>query len=315
VSGSPAGSLAVPLGRSLPHGETSRGGLFTLLTLPSALLVGLIIGFPILYALFISFHHVGIRELRTGVMTPAGADNFATVVRDGLFRASLAHTVVFAAASVVLEVGAGLAIALAMNVRAARLGAATRVVMLLPWAVPPVVNGVMWSYVFNSNYGTLNAVLYHLGLIRDYVQWISDPRLAMGAVVAAYVWRTAPFGALLFHAALQSVPEELYEAARVDGGGSGALFRTITLPLLRPVLLVVLVLRTVFAFMVFDEILAITYGGPGDSTWMASWYIYSVAFRYLRFGAGSAAAFLMGGIVAAVALIYILLLRGYEEAA
>jgi ABC-type sugar transport system permease subunit len=296
----------------LPAGEASRGILFVLLTLPSALLLALIIAYPLGDALVVSFHHVGIRELRTGIMAPAGLGNFRAVLHDALFWASLSHTLVFTGASVILEVGVGLVMALAINVRGARLAAATKTVMLLPWAVPPVVNGVMWSYVFNSNYGTLNAVLYHLGVIRNFVQWVSDPRLAMGAVVAAYVWRTAPFGALLFHAALQGIPEELYEAARVDGGGSAAVFRAITLPLLRPALLVVLVLRTVFAFMVFDEILAITYGGPGDSTWVASWYIYSVAFRYLRFGEGAAAAFLLGAVVAAAAVVYIGLLQRDE---
>jgi ABC-type sugar transport system permease subunit len=309
MNGAPMGSAAMPLVRRLPQGEVSRGTLFVLLTLPSALLLGAIIAYPLGDALIVSFHHVGIRELRTGIMAPAGLDNFRAVLHDALFWASLSHTLVFTAASVVLEVGIGLGMALAINARGARLATVTKAVMLLPWAVPPVVNGVMWSYVFNSNYGTLNAVLYHLGLVQNPVQWVSDPRLAMGAVVAAYTWRTAPFGALLFHAALQGIPDELYEAARVDGGGSVALFRAITLPLLQPVLLVVLVLRTVFAVMVFDEILAITYGGPGDSTWVASWYIYSVAFRYLRFGEGAAAAFLLGAIVAAVAFVYIGLLQ------
>lgn len=312
MNGSPAGSAALPVVPRLPRGEASRTVLFLLLTLPSALLLALIIAYPLGDALVVSLHRVGIRELRSGVMTPAGLDNFRAVLGDALFWASLSHTLVFTAASVILEVAAGLCIALAINLRGARLAAATKVVMLLPWAVPPIVNGVMWSYIFNSNYGTLNAVLSHLGLIRNPVQWVSDPRLAMGAVVAAYAWRTAPFGALLFHAALQGIPEELYEAARVDGGGSGALFRAITLPLLRPVMLVVLVLRTVFAFMVFDEILAITYGGPGDSTWVASWYIYSVAFRYLRFGQGAAAAFLLAAIVAAAAFVYIAMLQREE---
>jgi ABC-type sugar transport system permease subunit len=312
VNSSSAGSAAAPLVRRLPHGEVSRQTLFILLTLPSALLLVLIIGYPLGDALIVSFHNVGVRELRTGIMAPAGLSNFRAVLQDALFWASLSHTLVFTGASVILEVGVGLLMALAINVRGALLAEAAKTLMLLPWAVPPIVNGVMWSYVFNSSYGTLNAVLYHLGLIGNYVQWISDPRLAMAAVVAAYVWRTAPFGALLFHAGLQGIPEELYEAARVDGASSATSFRAITLPLLRPVLLVVLVLRTVFAFMVFDEILAITYGGPGDSTWVASWYIYSVAFRYLRFGVGSAAAFLLGAIVAVIAFVYIGLLRHGE---
>jgi len=179
--------------------------------------------------------------------------------------------------------------------------------------VPPIANGVMWSFIFNSKYGPLNAALYKLGIIDGSIQWISDPALALGAVVVAYVWRTVPFGALLFHAALQTIPESLYESASIDGAKSWQQWWYITMPLLRPTLLVVLILRTVFSFMIFDEILAITYGGPGDSTWTAAWYIYSTAFRFYKFGPASAAAFILTLVIAAVAVLYVRLLRGEVE--
>jgi ABC-type sugar transport system permease subunit len=226
---------------------------------------------------------------------------------------SFIQTLIFVALSVVLEVVIGLGIALTINMRNSRLTGLTKALLLLPWAVPPIANGVMWSFIFNSKYGPLNAVLYKLGIIDASIQWISDPALALGAVVVAYVWRTVPFGALLFHAALQGIPQSLYESASIDGAMSWQQWWYITMPLLRPTLLVVLVLRTVFAFMVFDEILAITYGGPGDSTWTAAWYIYSFAFRFYKFGPASAAALIITVVIAVIAVLYARLLRGQVE--
>jgi multiple sugar transport system permease protein len=281
--------------------------------MPSLLLILGTIGYPLCYSVNIAFREVGIRGFITGNMPWAGLRNFAQVLADSVFMTSFIQTLIFVALSVVLEVVIGLGIALTINMRNSRLTGLTKALLLLPWAVPPIANGVMWSFIFNSKYGPLNAVLYKLGIIDASIQWISDPALALGAVVVAYVWRTVPFGALLFHAALQGIPQSLYESASIDGARSWQQWWYITMPLLRPTLLVVLVLRTVFAFMVFDEILAITYGGPGDSTWTAAWYIYSFAFRFYKFGPASAAALIITVVIAVIAVFYIRLLRGQVE--
>jgi len=275
------------------------------MNLPSLLLVVGTIGYPLVYTANMAFRDVGIRSFISGEMPWLGFRNFATVLTDSVFIASFVQTLMFVVVSVTLEVAIGLGIAMTINMRNARIAGLTKSLLLLPWAVPPVVNGVMWSYIFNSKYGTLNAILYKLGLIDGYVQWVSDPTLALAAIVVAYVWRTVPFGALLFHAALQTIPESLYEAARLDGAGAWQQWRYITLPLIKPTLVVVLILRTVFSFMVFDEILAITYGGPGDSTWTAAWYIYSFAFRFYKFGPASAASFIVTLAIAAIAALYV----------
>jgi ABC-type sugar transport system permease subunit len=278
------------------------------LVLPAVLLIGLVIAYALGYAFYLSFHEVGIRALRGGGAPFVGLQNYRTVLADSLFWSSLRHTLAFAGAAVILEVLLGPAIALAMNQAGVRLAAVTQALILLPWAVPPVVNGVMWSFLFNSKYGYVNALLLRLGLISDSVQWVSHPVLALVVVVLAYVWRTTPFAVLLFHAALRSIPPEVFEAATVDGAGAWQRVRHVTLPLLVPTFVVLLVLRTVFAFMVFDEILAITDGGPGDSTWVATWYIYSFAFRYVKLGVGSAASYLLSLVVGLVALLYLRLL-------
>jgi ABC-type sugar transport system permease subunit len=294
--------------RPAPSNEWSPGKLALAMNLPSGLLILGVIGYPLVYTVNVAFREAGVRGFVTGQMPWVGLKNFATVLADAVFLATFVQTIVFVGLSVLLEVAIGLGIALTMNMRYGRLTGATKALLLLPWAVPPVVNGVMWSYIFNSNYGALNAALYRLGFIDEYVQWISDPRLALLAIVVAYVWRTVPFGAIIFYAALRTIPQELYESASIDGGGAWQRWRYITWPLLKPTVAVVLILRTIFSFMVFDEIFAITNGGPGDSTWTAAWYIYSFAFRFFKFGPAAAAAIILTAVIAVISVLYVRLL-------
>ncbi len=183
--------------------------LAALLNIPSGVLIFGMLLYPIAYALWMSFHVVGIRELRTGHMKWVGLDNFVAVLTDPSFWSSFTHTVIFTVIAVALEVVLGLAAALAMNLRGIRLGKVTTLLMLVPWAIPPIVNGVMWSFIFNSSYGYVNAVLFQLGMIKQSIAFISDPTLALAVVIIAYVWRTVPFSALLLHASLQGISEEM----------------------------------------------------------------------------------------------------------
>jgi ABC-type sugar transport system permease subunit len=249
---------------------------------------------------------VNLRQLRTGEFLFTGLANFARLFRDDLFWLSLRHTLVFVAASVALEVVIALAIALIVNEERVWISRVTRVLILVPWAVPPVVNGLLWSFILNAQYGYLNRTLSALGLIDGYVNWLGNPRFAMAAVITAYVWRTTPFNILLYHAALQGIPRELYEAAEMDGASWWSAFWSLTLPLLRPILAVTLILRTAFSFMVFDEILAITQGGPGNDTWVAAWYTYKMSFQPpFNIGLGAASAWVLTLIIGAFALVYV----------
>lgn len=308
--GDPAASRRRPTASST---EWSTGRLALVMNLPSLLLILGTIGYPLFYTVDVAFREAGVRGFVTGQMPWVGLRNFATVLADPVFLSTFVQTLVFVVVSVFLEVVIGLGMALTINMRHARLSGLTKALLLLPWAVPPVVNGVMWSYIFNSKYGALNAALYQLGAIDEYVQWVSDPSLALFAIIVAYVWRTVPFGALLFHAALRNIPAALYESAAIDGAGVWQRWRYITWPLLKPTLVVVLILRTIFSFMVFDEILAITYGGPGDSTWTAAWYIYSFAFRFYKFGPAAAAAIVLTAVIAVISILYVRLLYRQVE--
>jgi len=259
-------------GTALRRGEPSAAWLAVLMNAPSVLCLTLVLAYPILYAGYLSLHEVSLRQLRTGEFPFAGLANFARLFRDDVFWLSLGHTFAFVAASVALEVVIALVIALIVNEERLGIARVTRVLILVPWAVPPIVNGLLWSFIFNAQYGYLNRALSALGLIDGYVNWLGRPRVAMAAVIVAYVWRTTPFNILLYHAALQGIPRELHEAAEVDGASGWSALWHVTLPFLRPIIAVTLILRTTFGFMVFDEILAITQGGPGNDTWVAAWY-------------------------------------------
>ncbi len=161
-----------------------------------------------------------------------------------------------------------------------------RALVLVPWALPITIDAIMWKWIYNPTYGALNSLLYQLGLIANYRTWLSDPFTAMNMVIVADVWKTTPLVILLTLAALQTIPPTLYEAARVDGANAWRSFWAVTLPLLRPVLAIILVLRTMDAFKVFDIIYIMTSGGPSDGTKVIAYYTYLEAFSFLRQGRG-----------------------------
>lgn len=294
-------------GAGRPRRSELRAGPFSvLMNLPALACLGLVLAYPIAYAGYLSLHEVNLRHLRSGEFPWAGLANFGRLLDDSVFWLSLRHTLVFAGVSVALEVVLGLAIALVIEDQRVWIARVTRALILLPWAVPPIVNGLLWSFIFHAQYGYLNRALHGLGVIDGYVNWLGSPGAAMAAVITAYVWRTTPFNVLLYHAALQGIPGELYEAADVDGASPAQRFWSITLPLLVPIITVSLVLRTTFAFMVFDEILSITQGGPGNATWVAAWYTYRVSFQPpFNIGLGAASAWMLAVIVGAISLAYV----------
>jgi multiple sugar transport system permease protein len=289
--------------------EMSPRMLGVAMNLPTLLTLALVLAYPIYYAAYLSMHKVTLVQLRTGVFPFVGFDNYERVLTDPLFLLSLGNTLIFTIFVVVVEVVAAVAIAILINQQDVWTSRITRFLILLPYAVPPIANGLIWAFIYNGKLGFLNRLLYSVGLIDGPVDWTANPDTALFAVAVPYIWRTLPFAILLVHAALQGINKELYEAASVDGAGGWHRFVHITLPLLMPVIVVLLVLRTSFAVAVFDEILAVTQGGPGDATWVASWYSYKKGFAPpFDIGAGAASAFILALIVAAFALAYIKLL-------
>jgi multiple sugar transport system permease protein len=289
--------------------ELSPRALCVVMNLPTLVTLALVLAYPIFYAAYLSFHRVALADLRRGVFPFVGFDNYRRIFADPIFLLSLKNTVLFAAVSVTAEIVLAVAIALLISERSVWTGRVTRVLILLPYAVPPIANGQIWAFLYSFDFGFLNRILFALGIIETPVNWTGDPRTALFVLTVPYIWRTLPFAILLIHAALEGIAPELFEAAALDGASAWQRFRYVTLPLLRPVIVVVLVLRTTFAFTVFEEVLAITQGGPGDATWVAAWYSYRRSFAPpFDIGIGSASAYVLALITGLLALGYVRLL-------
>ena len=236
-----------------------------------------------------------------------GLGNYAEAMGDARVWAAIAHTAFFSVVTVAAELTLGLGLALGLN-RAHRGRGVIRLAVLLPWAIPTVVAALVWRFMFESESGIANAILEAMGLIDGSMVWFSHARAAWVPVLLADIWKTTPFVALLLLAGLQGIDPTLYEAARMDGARAWRQFREITLPMLKPAILVALVFRVLDAFRVFDLIYVLTGGGPGTATEPISMYAFSSLLQNLRFGYGSAISVIIFTITFALALIYIRLL-------
>lgn len=233
-----------------------------------------------------------------------GLANFVHLFSDSRFWSSLGTTLYFAAVAVTVEIVLGLGIALLLHRSFSGRGL-VRTAVLVPWALPTVVAARMWEWMYSPDFGIVNYVLERLSLVTGPISWLGDPFWAIHAAILADAWKTTPFAALILLAGLAAIPEDLGRAARVDGAGSVRVFLEVTLPLLRPALVVTALFRFLDSFRIFDAIYVLTGGGPANTTETLAVYIYKVIFQTLRFGYGSAIAvamFVLAG-VASVLLV------------
>ena len=233
-----------------------------------------------------------------------GLENYWNLLNDARFLNSLKVTTIFSLTSVILELILGIAIALVLNQRFKGRGF-VRALIILPWAIPSIVNAAMWQWIYNADYGALNALLTQLGLVDEYQIWLSSPILAMALIILSNVWKETPFTVLLVLAALQGIPGDLYEAAKVDGASAWQRFSHITLRMLIPIIMIIGFLQTLWGFQTFELVQIITGGGPASSTELLSLRIYAQTFRSLRFGYGASIAYLTGLIILVPATFYI----------
>lgn len=269
-------------------------------TSPAMLVIFATVLFPLGYAFYLSLHRWNLRRPRHPYI---GLGNYLDVLSDPGFWTALRTTLVFTALSVVLILTMGMGIALLLNERFVGRGL-LRAALLIPWAVPHIVNGLMWKWLLDPGYGIINGLLSQLGLIKEYQSWLSNMPSALLWVVVAYVWKELPLATILLLAALQTIPSELYEAATVDGANALQRFRSITMPLVRPTVMVVLTFQTIFALRVFDIIYVLTGGGPGDATTVIGWLTYVETFVKLDFGRGSTLAYILALLSLLLAMMY-----------
>jgi len=248
------------------------------------------------------------RVLPFGIDHFAGIDHYVVLLQTPRFWNSLGVTLYFAALSVTLEVLLGLAIALLLS-RRFRGAGWVRALILLPWAIPTVVTAKLWDWVYHPDLGVLNYLLQNLGITTAPVNWLGTPSLAIHAAIVADVWKTTPFVVVLLLAGLALVPPDLYRAAALDGASPWQSFVHVTLPLLRPILLVVMLFRTIDALRAFDLLYVLTGGGPADTTETLSIYAYKILFQTMQFGYGSAIGVMMFLVVTMLSLLQLWLGR------
>ena len=281
-----------------------------LLVAPSLVVILGVTLWPILSTFYLSFLDAptGLNQARTFI----GLGNYITMLKDPAFWQTIQRTLYFTAVSVSLELVLGLAIA--QLIHSHPWGwKFLRFSLIIPWAVPTIVNGAMWRWIYSADFGALNGILMQLGLIKHYIPWLTQPDTAMNLVILADLWHTVPFVALILQSALATLPEELNEAAAVDGANAFQRFWQIRLPLLRPAILVALIVRTVEAFRVFDIVYIITSGGPASRTITITYLTYLNSFSYGKQGTGAALSFLISIFIVIMAIFYIRFLYRPEE--
>jgi ABC-type sugar transport system permease subunit len=277
--------------------------LFTIsLLLPAGLIMAGVTLYPLIRSFTISLLKWDLTKPEL-VRPFIGLANYQYVLNDPTFWQSARITSLFVLGAVSINLILALGIALLLNREFVGRNM-VRMLALLPWAVPGVVNGIMWKWILNPSYGALNGLLYSLGIIDKYVIWLGSPAGALIMCILADVWKEMPFIMLLLLAALQTIPKDLYEAAKVDGANSFQAFWNITIPLIKPTLFVALTLRTIWALKSFDLIYTLTAGGPSGGTTVIGYYTYLKTFVSLNLGRGSAAAYLMTAVVALLVILY-----------
>ncbi len=301
-------SVATPTTKMKARSHLSAQGradarLGLLLSLPAVLAIGLIAFFPLGRTIHDSLYKISLR-FENAPRPFVGLDNFRTVWTDARWYNALRVTFTVVIVSVGVELVLGMLIALLIN-RSFRGRGIVRAAVLVPWALTTVVSAKMWSWIYDAQYGVFNDLLMKLHIISKPLIWLANPSLTLWALIGAEIWKTTSFMALLLLAGLQLIPAELYEAAAIDGSTGMTNFWKITLPLLKPSVLVALLFRTIDATRIFDLIKVMTNGGPGQSTESINIYTYNTLFTNLNFGFGSALSVSVFLVIFVISFFYI----------
>ena len=276
---------------------------------PSMIIVFGVIIIPIITTLIYSL--VNIDPLSSHKGEFVGLKFYIDALTSKVFWEDLGRTLHFTIASTVIETVCGLLVALLLNQKFPGVRF-LRSIIIIPWAIPTVVNGVLWKLMLNGEYGVINALLQRFHLISSYQSWLGNPKTAMWCIIIADAWKMTPLAVIFFLAALQGIDNTVYEAAKVDGAGAFRRFRAITLPALEPTIMVIVVMRTVEKFKAFDIFYLMTRGGPANSTKTLMYDTYLQAFTNLNYSEAATYAYLIALVVALMTLVYVKLMNREE---
>ncbi len=287
-----------------------RGRSALWLLAPAVVALLTIVGYPLVETVRLSFTST---ELIGGGGGFVGLDNFSTALGSSDFWSSLGITVLFTVLTVAIEMVFGLLVALLLNLKLRGRGF-VRGLLIIPWALPTVINAMMWRVIYNPEFGALDAALQQMGIIGDYRSWLGDPDVALYAVAVADIWKTVPLVALILLAALQGVSQDLRDAASIDGAGPLARFWTVTWPAILVPVSIVVVLRIIESVKVFDVIWVMTHGGPLNATRSLAILVYQQAFSFHHSGYGAALSLLSVVLSLVLILFYVVSLRRQQSA-
>jgi multiple sugar transport system permease protein len=276
---------------------------------PALVLLLGIVAYPIGRAFWLSVHRLEI--LRPDLSEYVGLANYRGLLQDPVMRIALENSAIWVAGVVLFQFAGGLVGALILN-RKFPGRAVVRGLALIPWATPSVLVALMWTWMLDGNYGLINDLLVKAGILSRFQPWLAQPWSALPAVILADVWQGIPFFAVMLLAALQAIPEDLFEAARIDGASPWRVFRHVTIPLLLPTILITTMLRMIWTANYMDLIMIMTGGGPGYSSLTVPLHAYYTAYKRLDFGYGSTVAIVQVIILAGVIVLYLRQLRKNE---
>lgn len=281
-----------------------------LYVVPALVLMLGLIGYPIIFNIKISFQDFTLTTLNNGNTPFIGLENYRNIMGESTFWTALKNTLYFTFWCIILQFIVGFALALFFNMKF-KLAGFLRGLTLVAWLVPTVVTSLLFKFMLNEN-GILNYFLMKLGLMDAPVAWLTDPTLAMWSLIIANVWVGAPFNMMLLSTGLSSLPSDVYEAASIDGASKFRQFWTMTVPMIKPTIMVVIMMGFIYTLKVFDLIFVMTGGGPVDATEALSTLSYRLSFSQFNFGSGAAVANILFVILFVISLVYLRLVRSDE---
>ncbi|MGM8364287.1 carbohydrate ABC transporter permease [Virgibacillus sp. W0181] len=279
--------------------------------LPAGLFLLVFLVYPILFNINLSFRDVDISNLIEGERQLVGLTNYITVLKDPLFLKALINSVLFTLGTIIFSTGIGFAFALYFN-KSFPGSKWMRSVLLIAWMTPIIIIGTIFRWILSGENGIINDILMNIGFISDPIYWLTDTKTALLSIIITNIWISIPFSMVILLSGLQALPSTIYEAVKIDGANRFQQFFHITLPLMKPTLLVLLMLGVIFTFKVFDLIYIMTAGGPADATQVIPFLAYQLSFGMYRFGEGAALSNISFVLIGLIALVYLYFIRREE---